>query len=205
MKKYLFLVVLLNYFNVNVLSAQDTLKVSPPNHFDSIAQFFNEPIEFEITIPSDYSSKKYMKGFGKKVLQLETTDFFDNFSWRDKNFNPTNKIEPGKTYCVRFFKIKPLEVKSEDCLYFLENQPNVFLTGMQGLALAYDLEKVQFPEGMIISFDHKKSLMKTFDDCHAVPIIQHWKSDEGFSSWSFQAVYLEMKCQADYLICFFEK
>ena len=77
-----------------------------------------------------------------------------------------------------------------------------FLTGMQGLALAYDLEKVQFPEGMIISFDHKKSLMKTFDDCHAVPIIQHWKSDEGFSSWSFQAVYFEMKCQADYLICF---
>lgn len=152
--------------------------------------------EFNLTIPRSYNHKTQLAEFKKKHKK----DFyFYNEEITDKNFKgATNQLIPGRTYKVSIFQIQET-VSSKDCLTFLKSQ-NAILVGAQGLSVAYEQKKEEFPESKwMISFDEEEALYKDAGGARRVP--RALRSSDGgwrFRLGCFQSCWSDDNC----LLCF---
>jgi hypothetical protein len=123
-------------------------------------------IEFELTVPKDYKHNSRLDAFAK---QNKKKFYGYNSDITDKNFaKATNKLEPGKTFKVKIFPILAT-VSSKDCMAFLKTQ-RAILVGAQGVSLAWESNKEQFPVGKgTASFDEKDALWQGSFGDHRVP------------------------------------
>lgn len=157
--------------------------------------------EFEITVPADYNHDKQIDQFGKKTKKLKNTYYY-NDAFTSKNFaKATNKLEAGKTYLVKIFPILK-SVTSEDCMNFLRKQ-RAILVGGQGLSLAQDLKKDEFPVGKwTVSFDEKDALWEDADGDRRVPYVCRYSGGD----WYFRLGNFGNDWYSDYcLLCFCDK
>ncbi len=123
--------------------------------------------EFDVTIPADYNPANCIDVYAKKVKGLKTTYYY-NDALTSANFpNPSNTLQPGKTYTVKLIPILET-VTSEDCLIHLAKQ-NARLVGAQGLPV---IDTQKLPKGKwYVSFDQKENLWKDSDGYHWVPYV----------------------------------
>lgn len=136
-------------------------------------------VEFELTVPTDYSHDTQIDTSAKKAKKEKTTYYY-NDDLTSKNFaSATNKLVPGKTYKVKIFPILQT-VTSEDCVVLLRKHKAI-LVGGQGAALVYDLAKDKLPKGRYtVSFDEKEALWKDAVGFRGVPVV-HARTDGDFA------------------------
>lgn len=121
---------------------------------------------FNLTVPEDYIH-------GIQLATVGRGQFYSfNKEITDENFrNATQRLVPGKTYQVKIFGIKR-RVTSKECLALYRSQ-GAILTGAQGLLLAHQQDKEQFPVGMLtISFDEEYALFRKDTHDHQVPYVR---------------------------------
>lgn len=149
---------------------------------------------FKLTVPKDYDHDKQLATFkGKADIQR------CNNNITDANFvKVTNKLVPGKTYLVKIFEIKTIVI-SEECLAFLDSQRWIPV-GAQGVSLAQQLKKEQFPVlKWTVSFDEKGALWIDGDGDRRVPYVYRDSGgDWEFGLGLFGARWLDGCC----LVCF---
>ncbi len=98
---------------------------------------------FPLTVPEDYDHATCLDSF-RKLKNDQVAHMFDFYRHSDAEFSDvTTKLVPGLRFKVKVFQVKEL-VSCEECLVLLESEKAV-LTGVQGLVLAYQLAKDQFP------------------------------------------------------------
>jgi len=126
------------------------------------------PVEFELTVPTDYVHATQINTSANKARKEKTTYFYNDDLTSENFAKATNKLVPGKTYKVKIFPILAT-ITSEDNMLFLAKQ-NAILVGGQGVTLVYDLAKDKLPKGKwTVSFDEKDKLWKDTDGGHRVP------------------------------------
>lgn len=154
---------------------------------------------FELTVPKKYDHGTQLATFAKFAKEKSEKFYYYNDDITDVNYSKaTQKLVPGKTYGVKIFWVKT-RVTSEDCLAFLASQ-RAILVGAQGVSMARQLKKDQFPVGKwTVSFDEKDALWTDADGNHRVPyVLRH--SD---GSWHFSLGCFEYGWSDDYcLVCF---
>jgi len=145
---------------------------------------------FNLTVPKQYEHHIQITSFNQKNGLVGCK----NLGGDDDTYeNVTEKLEPGKTYLVKFFKNNKRASLTE-CLDFLKKQKAI-LVGAQGLTLTWELLSKFFPYGETASFDKKEALYSS----HYVPII--WREKNG--EWGFATNDFESK-HSSHFICFCE-
>jgi len=145
---------------------------------------------FNLTVPKQYEHHIQITSFNQKNGLVGCK----NLGGDDDTYeNVTEKLEPGKTYLVKFFKNNK-RASLMECLDFLKKQKAI-LVGAQGLTLAWELLSKFFPRGETASFDKKEAL---YNSCY-VPII--WRENNG--EWGFATNAFESK-PSSHFICFCE-
>jgi hypothetical protein len=180
---------------------QADLKTSMTKHSIADKRFGAPIVEFDLTVPMNYVHETHIDTSIAKAKDEKTT-YYQNSDLSSKNFaNATNKLVPGKTYCVKIFPILS-QVTSIDCMTFLQKQ-NCILTGGQGATLAYDLAKDKLPKGKwTVSFDEVEALWKDSDGRHRVPsALAYSGGDFRFSLGGFESDWGSGYC----LLCFCDK
>ena len=120
---------------------------------------------FSLTVPKDYNHNTQLSTLKPKNF------YYFNDAVTDKNFeNATQKLVPGKTYTVKIMSIGS-RATSDECLDTYKREKAI-LVGAQGLSLAYQVKKEEFPSGKwLVSFDEKKALWKDADGYLRVPYV----------------------------------
>jgi hypothetical protein len=152
---------------------------------------------FDLTVPKGYNHDTQLATFASYAKKEKFYHYSEAIM--DKNFSKaTNKLVPGKTYGVKIFQIKA-RVTSEDCLAFLASQ-RAILVGAQGISLARQLKKEQFPVGKwTVSFDEKDALWTVDVGNHWVPHVDRCSGgDWNFDLGSFEIDWNDGCC----LVCF---
>ena len=113
---------------------------------------------FTVVVPADYHHPTQLQSFRSKYYK-RFTYYNDNIT--DENFRqPSVILRPGQQFQVKVFGIKEDVVvdSKQDILPFLRGQGARF-TGVQGLALAWDQKKAEFPlDKWALSFDEEEKL-----------------------------------------------
>jgi len=151
------------------------------------------PLDYNQKTYLEQFYKKYGKGFEKSVRwgfcgSSGITNYFIEINYQkiDKvgfekkttllNYYLKNNLSfsrdslvPGKKYEIKFFKVMPPELPSEEVIIFLKKENTLFV-GMPGLMLPYDLTKSDIFFGYstpIISFDDSayRSELYQYSDC----------------------------------------
>ncbi len=148
---------------------------------------------FELTVPKGYNHGTQLATFAKYAKDEKFR--YLNGEINDANYvKATNKLVPGKTYGVKIFQIKT-RVTSEDNLAFLASQ-RAILVGAQGISLARQLKKNEFPVGKFtVSFDEKDALWEDSDGSHRVPGFYRLSGgDWEFSLGGFEYDWYDVHC-----------
>ena len=150
---------------------------------------------FQFTVPENYNHSTQLASFSKENRKK----FYSyNSDITDANYaKATNKLVPGKTYEAKIFGITE-RVTSENCLAFLKTQKAI-LVGAQGISIAWQQAKEQFPKGKwTVSFDEKDALWRDAVGHHRVP---HMSQDSD-GDWHFDLGCFEHGWSDDYcLLC----
>lgn len=144
--------------------------------------------EFEITVPTDYNHGHQIDQFAKKTKNLETTHYFNNALTSENFAKATTKLEPGKTYKVKIIPITSGTPSSGDCMNRCRKEKGfIGFVGGQGLTLAQELKKEEFPVGKwTVSFDEEKALWQDSVGYRWVPRVSAYTvGDFGFHLGDF--------------------
>jgi len=147
---------------------------------------------FRFTVPENYVHATQLASFAKENRKKF---YFYNDNITDVNFKrATNKLIPGKTYEAKVFGITK-RVTSEDCLAFLKTQKAI-LVGAQGISVAWQQVKEQFPKGKYtVSFDEKDALWRDDDGSRRVPYVyQISDGDWAFDLGRFENAWIDDYC-----------
>lgn len=140
---------------------------------------------FGFKVPKNYDHFTQLKTFREKH-HGEFDSFNPNLT--DKNFaRVTDRLVPGKTYLAQFFvstRNKELS-HQKDCLPFLKSQ-DASLCGAQGISLAWECAKKEFPNGHYwCSLDKKSALWKLNFDGFLQPMIPSIGVGNGHKNFIF--------------------
>lgn len=168
-----------------------------------VDQYFGSSIkDFEFTVPADYKHDTQIDTFAEKTKKNTSTTHFSDFL-NSVNFEKvTNRLEPGKAYCVQVFPIRG-NVQSQSCLDFLKKQ-GAILVGGQGLTLLQAQKGNELPvEKFIVSFDEKNALCEDEAGLHRLPSVYRYLDDR----WKFDcsAVFESIWGDESCLLCISEK
>jgi hypothetical protein len=140
--------------------------------------------KFMLRVPKGYKHATQLTTFAEHANGKIDRFFFCSSIVTDANYDrATQQLVPGKSYGVKIFLIKQ-RVTSEDCLAFLDSQ-RAILVGAQGLSLARQLRKKEFPAGeWTVSFDKKEALWQDASGDRRVPFVSqlpegNWEFDHG--------------------------
>ncbi len=139
--------------------------------------------EFKLTVPKDYDHRTQLARFREKHGK-EFSFFNENIT--DENFSRvTDALVPGRTYLAKVFGINQGKVvSSEDNIALYESQ-NALLTGAQGLSVAYEQARGQFPVSRwLVSMDREQALWEDSSGARRVPAVYrcrggYWYADLG--------------------------
>lgn len=155
---------------------------------------------FELAVPKSYNHGTQLATFAKFAEEKPGKFYYFNDNITDANYAKAKKLIPGKTYGVKIFGIKKGKViSSPDCLSFLASQ-RAILVGAQGVSLAQQLKKEEFPVGKwTVSFDEKDALWVDGGGHHGVPRV--YRYSDGY--WKFFLGNFEVDWHDDAcLVCF---
>lgn len=140
---------------------------------------------FELTVPKGYTHATQLATFARFTKDSEMFCSYNKVI-TDENYAKTNQLVPGKTYRVKIFRIQE-RVTSKDCLNFLSSQ-RAILVGAQGISLARQLKKNEFPvDKWTVSFDEKDALWEDADGYHWVPFVSRYSG----GGWDFDLGHFE--------------
>lgn len=157
------------------------------------AQRFMVLKTFSLTVPKNYRPDKQLDS-------LNHRDFCDfNNAITDENFRSvTHQLIPGKTYKVKIVSIDSHST-SEELMGVYAREKAIFV-GAQGISLARQLKKDEFPVGKwTLSFDKKEALLEDADGDHRVPgVLRYSNGDYWFNLGRFEHDWNSGDC----LLCF---
>ncbi len=166
----------------NELAKKMIAAILPAPAAIEVSSSFEKLAEFQLIVPEKFLiktfRKKHKKGFS----------YFDP-NLIDKNFNPSQPLLPGVTKTALIYRLKKRKT-SDECLAFISSQ-NGQLPNAQGLAIAWEQEKANFPKGFwVIGFDQKENLWEDSDGNHRVPnLYQNSDGDAEFNLGFFGIVW----------------
>lgn len=148
---------------------------------------------FVLTVPEGYKHETQLSTLKRKEFS------YFNDAVTDANFvGATSKLVPGKTYTVKIFGIRRT-VSSEECLDLYRKQ-QALLTGAQGIALAYQQARKEFPVGKwLASFDEEQALWEDADGCRRVPCVYRFTDGD----FEFYLGYFALDCFDGYCLLLF--
>jgi len=157
----------LDGWNNNQKALKEALaKVLLPNRLVSEDRFVLLTA-FELTVPENYIHDRQLALFSKNHKK---EFYYYNDDVTDDHFSGvTDELKPGENCEVKIFQ-STRSFSSEEGLAFLKMQPGIRLVGAQGLSLARQLKKEEFPVGKwTISLDNKDALWKDAGGFRRVP------------------------------------
>ncbi len=136
---------------------------------DTLDPRFEIVTTFNVTVPENYNHARQLTSFAKKH---RGGFYFYSDNVTDANFTmTTQRLMPGKTYGVKIWGIKRGRViSSPDCVAFYKAQ-RAILVSVQGLSLAWEQKKEEFPKGKCtVSFD-KRDALSYLRGYHGMPSV----------------------------------